>query len=240
MLVSGQMITYNRVELVEEAVESFLRQDYKGDKELIILNDCPEQTLVFNHPEVHIINVNRRFDSVGAKRNACVSLCKGEIIFPWDDDDISLPYRISVSLKYKGTGKYFKNKRAWIWSNGKIDPNPKYNVYHAMGCWDKKYYMEADGYPMIQSGQDIGIEKRFMKLGGRNVKEIPKEEVYYIYRFGGTGRIHISSCGWDKGWKEVGKTPIERTGIIELKPNWKERYDVRIKEICKYGEMPTM
>jgi len=39
MKVSCQCITYDRVELLEEAIESFLRQDYKGEKELVILND---------------------------------------------------------------------------------------------------------------------------------------------------------------------------------------------------------
>jgi hypothetical protein len=31
-----------------------LIQDYPGKKELVILNDNPEQTLVFDHPEVVI------------------------------------------------------------------------------------------------------------------------------------------------------------------------------------------
>ncbi|MCL4258972.1 MAG: glycosyltransferase family 2 protein, partial [Anaerolineales bacterium] len=42
--------TYGRVELLEEAIESFLRQDYPGQKELIVLNDYAGQTLHFDHP----------------------------------------------------------------------------------------------------------------------------------------------------------------------------------------------
>ena len=37
--VSCICLTYGRVALLEEAIESFLRQDYPGVKELVVLND---------------------------------------------------------------------------------------------------------------------------------------------------------------------------------------------------------
>ena len=58
--VSCMCLTYGRPHLLEEAIESFLRQDYQGQKELIVLNDLPQEELLFNHPEVHIINVSKR------------------------------------------------------------------------------------------------------------------------------------------------------------------------------------
>ena len=109
-MISCYCITYDRTELLEETIESFHRQDYKEEKELVILNDCAEQILEYNHPEVHIINTPKRFRTIGEKRNACIAMCSGDVIFPWDDDDISLPWRISLSLKYKDKHPYFKNK----------------------------------------------------------------------------------------------------------------------------------
>src|SRR2546429_75321 len=53
--------TYARPELLEEAIESFLRQDYRGAKELIVLNDYACQTLELDHPEVRVVNVPKRF-----------------------------------------------------------------------------------------------------------------------------------------------------------------------------------
>lgn len=217
-LVSCQCITYNRPELLEEAIESFHRQDYECDKELVILNDGA-QTLVYDHPEVKIINSPIRFNSIGEKRNACVALCKGDVIFPWDDDDISLPWRISYSLEKKGSGRYWKNKRAWCWQNGKIKPEPVHNVYHAMGCWDKSLFIDVGGYPFIQSGQDGAIEKRFSTTGERKVELIPNEKVFYIYKFGGTGHPHLSSMGYGKGFDEEGKKET-----VYLKPQWKDEY----------------
>ncbi len=60
-------LTYGRPEVLEEAIESFLQQDYSGHKELIVLNDYAEQTLIFDHPEVRVINLPRRCRTVGEK-----------------------------------------------------------------------------------------------------------------------------------------------------------------------------
>jgi hypothetical protein len=161
---------------------------------------------------------------VGEKRNACVSLCRGDVIFPWDDDDISLPWRISLSLKHKGDKRYFKSTSAWLWQNGKIGDKPRKNIYHAMGCWDNSLFQEVDGYPHIQSGQDCEIEKRFDKTGERKVTRLSDNEIYYIYKFGGTGHVHLSAHGWNKGWIEMGKEKPMLMGEIKLNPHWKQNY----------------
>jgi len=40
------MITYGRVEFLEESLHSFLLQDYPGEKELVIVNDYPTEACV--------------------------------------------------------------------------------------------------------------------------------------------------------------------------------------------------
>ena len=89
-LISALCITYGRHQLLEEALESFLRQDYPN-KELIIINDLPEQTLIFEHPQVKIFNFKERFPTIGDKRNKSVEMSKGDILTSWDDDGIYLP-----------------------------------------------------------------------------------------------------------------------------------------------------
>ena len=50
--VSAMCLTYGRPHVLEEAIHSFLKQDYLGPKEMIVLNDCDQQVLLFDHPEV--------------------------------------------------------------------------------------------------------------------------------------------------------------------------------------------
>jgi len=234
MKISCYCITYNRAELLEEAIESFHRQDYKGEKELVILNDFPGQILEYDHPEVFVVNSSKRFRTVGEKRNACIAMCSGDVIFPWDDDDICLPWRISLSLKYKDKHPYFKNKRAWLWQNKVIKPEPAHNTYPSMACWDRKFFEEVNGYAFMQSGQDIELDNRFRKTGKRYCIQIPNKEVYYIYKFGGTGHPHLSSFGYSKGWEEIGKKEKSDKKLILLKPKWNEDYILSIKKNLKY------
>ena len=240
MVVSCQCITYNRPELLEEAIESFLKQDYKGEKELVILNDFAGQKLVFKHPEVHIINTPKRFRTIGEKRNACIAMCSGDVIFPWDDDDISLPWRITTSLKHKGKKKYFKNKRAWLWQNGVIKPKPVYNTYPSMGCWDREVFEAVNGYAFIQSGQDIHLDKRIGTTGERYVKQLSDREVYYIYKFGGTGHPHLSSYGYGKGWEQIGKREVSSGCRISLEPRWREDYVGTVKKLAGEKCVPAV
>jgi glycosyltransferase involved in cell wall biosynthesis len=78
--VSCVCITYKRTKFLEEAIESFLKQDYLGKKELIIVNDDNEQTLIFEHPEVKIYNFKDRFSTIGEKRNKSIELSSYDII----------------------------------------------------------------------------------------------------------------------------------------------------------------
>jgi len=95
--------TYNRCPdyqwLVEEAVESFLRQDYPADRrELIVLSDAPGQELI--PPSGVTVQMKwPRVSSLGEKYNYGIAVSRGDLICPWEDDDISLPWRISQAVK---------------------------------------------------------------------------------------------------------------------------------------------
>src|SRR5207248_7600475 len=108
-------------ELLEEAIQSFLLQEYPGEKELIVLNDFDQQRLVFDHPEVRILNVPRRFRTLGEKYNAAVALAAHDLLFVWEDDDIYLPHRLAFSVaRFDPRKGFFKPGRAWFWNDGRL------------------------------------------------------------------------------------------------------------------------
>lgn len=107
--ISAYCLTYRSPDVLEEALFSFLIQDYPGEKELVILNDEPEQPLFFDHPQVKVVNMASRAPDIATKYNHAVSLCSGDIRVPWDDDDICLPTRLSTIVREFSNGCWFSD-----------------------------------------------------------------------------------------------------------------------------------
>lgn len=238
--VSCQCITFGRTRLLDEAVESFLRQDYLGEKELVILNDFAELRIECGLPSVRVVNLPYRLKTIGEKRNACTALCQGSVIFPWDDDDISLPHRISYSLQQMQNRRYFKSDKLWYWAHGAIAPEPKQAVAHAMGCWSVELFDEVGGYPHLQSGQDMALEDLF-RGRGRSVEATPRESIYYIYRFPGTGSYHLSASGYGKGFHEVEQAVRQRGigGVHVIRPFWAQDYVALVAQLNRSAAPPS-
>lgn len=237
--VSCLCLTYGRPSVLEEAIESFLRQDYTGPKELLVLNDLAEQHLVCDAPGVRVINIPARFRSVGEKRNASVALAAHDVFFVWDDDDIYLPHRLSYCVeKLKTQGRpFYKPSRAWV-LNGDTLLGPAANLFHSGACFTRELFNAAHGYSHVGSGQDADFEMRVGPLlqGDKNDDRIAPEEIYYIYRWQGTGSYHLSDFGLDQSDRPTGNVRVgdfvaERirgglipTGEVHLQPRWNRDY----------------
>ena len=57
-MISVITLTYKRAWLLEEAIYSCLAQPKNILSEMVIINDNPESELIFDHPNVRIINLN--------------------------------------------------------------------------------------------------------------------------------------------------------------------------------------
>ena len=229
------MITYGRVEMLEESLHSFLQQDYPGPKELIIVNDYPLQKLVFDHPEVKIINLDYTFSTIGDKENFAMEHCSGDIICQWDDDDVALPNHLSNVAKFIGDNNIIHWKTGvlchvtgieqvgWIGNSGIV--------------FTRKAWEAVGKHPSENAGYDMTFIERIHSLdyNKRLFVEMPKEEASWFYMWGGRG-YHMSGQGHDKPGKPnaiqrhslhienlraQGKIP---TGDVILKPHWDKDY----------------
>lgn len=236
--ISCICLTYGRPAILEEAIYSFLVQEYAGPKELIVLNDYPDQHLVFEHPEVRVINVPKRFNTVGEKMNVAVALSSHDLLFVWDDDDIYLPHRLTFSLAHFDPGQgFFKPNQAWMLSDGKIT-GPHHNIFHVGSCWSRSLFDAVRGYPAEGTGYDLIFEQRLTEKSPRHTRvyAIKPAEIYYLYRWGGTGSYHMSGFGNLKPGENVGHQQVEMyvqqranrgeipRGHIPLQPGWKTDY----------------
>ncbi|MEZ4710311.1 MAG: glycosyltransferase family A protein [Caldilineaceae bacterium] len=236
--VSCICLTYGRPAILEEAIYSFLQQDYRGTKELIVLNDYVEQTLAFDHPEVRVINLPKRLNTVGEKMNMAVALASHDLLFVWDDDDIYLPHRLAFSLAHFDPEKgFFKPNQAWVLNNGALN-GPHHNIFHVGSCWSRALFNEVRGYPAEGTGYDLIFEQRLTQKSPYHTKvyDIKPAEIYYLYRWGGTGSYHMSGFGNLKPGENVGHQQVETyvqqrasrgeipKGCIPLQPSWKTDY----------------
>ncbi len=236
--VSCFCVTYGRPRLLEESIHSFLQQDYAGPKEMIVLNDYAEQILAFDHPEVQVINLPRRFRTLGEKMNAAVALASYDLLFLWDDDDIYLPHRLSFSVASFDPGKgYFKADSAWLWSDDSLS-GPKRSRFHAASCCSRALFDAIGGYAADSNGSDAIFERQLEASfpGATALFAATPEEIYYVYRWGGTGSPHLSGFGRAKPGQNFGyaefAAAVERQanageiprGHVALQPCWRADY----------------
>jgi glycosyltransferase involved in cell wall biosynthesis len=237
-LVSCICATYNRPpshqHLPEEAIASFLRQSYPN-KELIVLNDCPGQELVCDAPGVRVINVPERFPTLGDKHNFAIGLARGELLAPWDDDDISLPWRLSLSVERLGDADYFNPKRFWFIVIEELQPEPVTNIGHNLSLFRRGAYEAVGRYPAIGSGVDLALDtalrERAACVGGEGSEaDLATPDVYYIYR-AGVSPLHLSvaasqealDANPDANYQTVGARPVQ-PGRFVLRPHWRRDY----------------
>lgn len=229
MKVSCICPTYNRPPnyqwLVEEAIESFLRQDYPN-KELIVLNDCPGQELICDAPDVFVINLPRRFRSYGEKLNAGIALAQGSLIALWNDDDIMLPWRLSKSFERLADAGYYNPQVYWFLDPAGLHQDHHMGVGHICSMFTRAAFDAVNGYPHTTGFDDQILDRRLKSHP--DVKQVTPsvlrvDEWFYIYRWG-VSSVHLSSRQPIEEWyKRIGEMPVEQ-GPYVLRPHWKEDY----------------
>lgn len=227
--VSCYCATYGRPHVLEEALESFLRQNYTGDKELIILNDFKENTLSYDHPQVKIYNVKEHIMPLGKKFNETVKLCSGDILMPWEDDDIYLPNRISYTVDHMENGFFHVGFAYLDLPGNKLQLSG--NHFHCNMAVEKSLWDKVGGYSEIDNCTlDVELMARLKKEANFKIPNFDFKDIFYIYRWGTTGSYHASGWGSSDGVsvsnnvkKMMSSNDI--VGDYYLQPFWKYDYE---------------
>jgi glycosyltransferase involved in cell wall biosynthesis len=139
-------------EVINDAIHSFVSQDWP-EKELVILNDNPKQDLFCSLPNVRIFNLKSNLPSLGSKRNALVELARGDICVQWDDDDYSMPWRMTQAVAMLDGWHYWSPMKWIYWQKGNpavVDGN---GVGHMCSAFRRKSFLGI--YPDLTHGEDI-------------------------------------------------------------------------------------
>lgn len=232
-------VTHGRPYLLAEAVESFRRQECTHlDHEMLIVNDCPEQTLVCDVPGVKIYNTRDMFRDLSAKFNAAVALVETEWIAWWEDDDISLPGRLYWSLwaAHRMGVDAYKQGRAWFWEHGQIRNRPA-NLFFGSALFRRSAWRGAtNGHPADKSAWE-----RMTDVVPAVDDYPPADRTYFVYRWGGTGHHDSAVNGTNEDRFNsfrfaVTRDPRFRRGEILVDPVWHHDYESQEKAAIRAEE----
>lgn len=181
--------------LLAELLYWFSRQTVHGQCELLIVNDCPYQTLLCDEPGVRVANLGSRYLTRGGKLNRALELAQGEIILPQDDDDIPLPWRAEQAVLALQDAEFFCPGKWWYSeSGGKPVIDTKGYGWNCsavrrgsfLGKYDPLKFAEADGAAKTWAAENLKV----------STLDVPDEEISYVYRFG-VSTFHLSGYGRD-------------------------------------------
>ncbi len=226
--ISCVCVTYDRIFFLEEALECFLRQDYKGEKELIILNDCETQQIEFDHPEVKVYN-HPRYETLGHKRNESCELASGKYICSWDDDDIHMPWRLTTLFEGM-ENDHFMNMDYMVWESKNHSLNYRNQNFFGSCMFSKELFQKIK-FPLKHKQEDKIFFKDISEAGYFDTKPLRN---CYIYRFGNWA--HAT-------YKGKFECKDKEKKVYKLTPQWHRDYfevNDRIESLIKAQKSPPL
>lgn len=218
-MISVLTLTYQRHHILEEAIQSYLLQQY-GPSEMVVINDSADVQYVFNHPNVRIINHPIRFTSVGKKLEWGYKQCKFENIYRLDDDDLLAPRALSIVEQeirehpgydiYRSKEHYLLSENIYKGLHGSINNG---NVY-------TKHYLDSIKFPNVSGDEDMYITFR------NNAKIYEYDRPTMVYRWG-MGTYHISGMGIHPPnmiQMRTDRLVEKEKGVIDLTPKFNKDY----------------
>lgn len=220
-MISILTLTYQRVHLLEEAIQSYLQQRDTTDSEMVIVNDSPNVEYRIDIPNIKVINLNQRFSSVGKKLEWGFKQCKGDYIYRLDDDDLLSPYALDLQKEYRDTHpnkEIYRCQKHYFFSQNEYQGLS--DAVNNGNCYSKEYINRIQ-FPDKSIGEDNHIT--FFNNADMHIGDTKKYSM--IYRWG-MGVYHISGMGDrpnEEIYERVDNSNTE-TGIIYLQPNFKQDY----------------
>ncbi len=214
MKIAAVCCTYLRPEHLGWLVKCFLEQDYPN-RELVILDDAGQYDDQ-RGDRWRLISRDRRFPTLGAKRNAAVALASpdAEALAVWDDDDIYLPWALSACVGALKVAPWSRpslvlHERA----DGKLRQHRTGGLFHGGWAYTREAFQQAGGYPAMDNGEDQALAQRLRQAGVRQADPCTLGyKPFYLYRWKSGAGYHLSGMG-PKGYQELGRRPVERATL---------------------------
>jgi glycosyltransferase involved in cell wall biosynthesis len=222
-MISVVTLTYKRKHILEEAIQSYLNQDYTGESEMVIINDCSDVEYIFDHPNIRIINCRERFPSIGKKLEFGFKQTLGNYVYRLDDDDLLTPWALSIVnqyIKQNPDNDIYRCAHHYFFVNNNFD-NLSSSINNG-NCYSKEFINRIE-FPNTSGNEDDKIT--FWNNAKIYNGDVGKYSM--IYRWG-MSTYHISGMGnYENNEHILSKTDSyceDENGIITLNPHFKNDY----------------
>ena len=224
-MISVLTLTYQRHHILEEAIHSFLHQQYDGEREMVIINDSPEVEYRIDAPNVKVINLNVRLSSIGKKLEWGFTQCKGDWIYRLDDDDLLAPWALELQREYREghpNKEVLRCQKHYFFSQ---------NEYQGLAdsinngnCYSKEYIKRVGSFRDTSGDEDNWLT--FHNGADMNIGDTGRYSM--IYRWG-MATYHISGMGnyEDNNWILSNTDTLTKkteSGVIYLEPKFNSDY----------------
>jgi hypothetical protein len=232
--------TYGRTALLGELVESFCRR--REPAELVIINDCPLQTLTCRVPGVTLFNVPP-IATFGAKRHLLTQCAKHDLMCVWDDDDIYLPGFLTALLgKLRTDEPAARLRHMWRWDGSALKIGSS-GMQHAT-VFRRSAYANAGPWPALPAGEaDATFWAHVSRNGwfrGRHHHEADGH-LEAIYRaepsrpqMEGNGKF-ASEAAYKAAMDQRIAAGLEPVGEIEIIPQWSRDWSALARDARNAG-----
>ena len=225
-MITVVTLTYKRHHILEEAIESFLRQG-RPDCNMLVINDAVDVTykLLYPHPNVTVINVPKRFGSIIEKLRFAFNIAPHDYMYRLDDDDLLTEFALRDSIEaiknnpghdvYRSKGHYFFSNNEYGDRGSSINNGNIYTKKYIEGIvdWENKSFGEDNWLTFFHNGSVHEYDAMSM-----------------IYRWG-MYTYHISGMG-DVDQKEMFERvdkDMKEQGEYILVPRFIENYYEQIR-----------
>lgn len=191
------LTTYpKRASMLPDALRSYRHQDYPA-KELLVVNDGSPLASVVQ--DVRVVNLPDRTESwtIGEKRNVGIREAHGEFLAVWDDDDLSLPWRLKsqVQVAIEHNADCVLTDNLYVSDEnlnlvGSCNRGIR-NIVYASALIRRNAMVRAGGYDRTNYGEDVGLVSRIRYLVRGNIVTMQEPTFYVLRRHSGSTRMII-------------------------------------------------
>lgn len=215
MKIAAVCCTFLRPKALGRLIHCFLQQDY-AERELIVLDDAAQYDNQ-QGDRWRLISIDRRFSTLGEKRNVAAALVGEDVeaLAVWDDDDLYLPWALRASVAALQEAAWSRPSLVLHpHSNGTLWQHRTGGLFHGGWAYRRTAFERAGRYPAMSNGEDQALARRFERIGATTADPCQLGfPPFYVYCWGGQ---HLSGMRGD-GYRRLGGLRMEKTQL-EIAP----------------------